>query len=509
MLIKFTSKQLDTLSQVPVKTFWLKGSAVSLLVMVLLAVPASATSRADKTPGGTSTPSLIVFSPSAVVLNNPTTTDWNTAPAGATSVTVNLTVYDSQGNIVLPTEGNPLHVHVYGAPDGVITPIDSVISSGTTSTSTSVSFTYNGRAFPNNMELVAWMNDAAGGASLGTTLFVHNTRPTCTFGARDFNLEVTKTVPNPIQVKGVVGAEHPSETDFQTFTIDTGSLGVLVTKDDLVMGPNVHGPGPAGQKYYDSSGYIFTGNYYLAPVSVELTDHTFVQSNPILILAVDGVHCDPSNKKCKKPQKADLHYLGVGFDRNSTGTGDLFDSPSENAFLELTDAQNGTDINQGYILSTNGVTVGITSSNSSGFTPYKLDVNSDGVAGDWNPVPGCYQFLSLPGSPQFCGNLLLDVGISEMFMDASSDDWPTGSFDSNHRVPQGVRMNIQAGLSGQPAMSYDFRAVQPPAQPKGPAPTYAQWYNNSTKFVNTGRRPLLSFNYLYSGTCGQVGFERK
>jgi len=443
----------------------------------------------------------VLFSPNAVVLDNPIPGTSSPTLAGPTTVTVDLTAYDSKGNILTPTAGNPIHVHVYGAPDGVITPVDTTITSGT-----AVQFTYSGGFFPNNMELAAWIKDPSRtGESLGTTLFVQRNRPRCTYGAATFDADMTSTVPDPIQIKTIVGADKPTDADFQTFTIDTGSLGVIVSKKDLIMDPNVHGPGAPGQKFYDSSGFIFTGNYYLAPVSVELKDHTFVQTNPILVLAIDGAHCDPSHKGCVPPTP-DLHYLGVGFDRNSTGPGDLFDSPSENAFLQLTDAQNGTDINQGYILSTEGVTLGVTAANSGGFNLVTLDPNTT-TPGDWNPEPGCYQFTTLSGSPQFCGNLLLDVGIDESFIDLSFDKRPAGSFDPNNRVPSGLGMNILAGPQASPAMSYDFTTVQPPTAPSGPAPTYVQWVDVSNVFVNTGRRPLLSFNYLYSGQCGQVGFK--
>jgi hypothetical protein len=444
--------------------------------------------------------SVINFSPNVVTLDNPAKAGpAATSLAGATTITVDLTAYDSKGNILAPSAANPIHVNVYGAPNAVITPIATTITSGT-----AVTFTYNGGFFPSNMELVAWIDDpSSGGASLGTTLFVKRNRPLCTYGAISYDVDLLASVPNPTQVNAVVGVDHPTTADFARFTIDTGSLGVVVTKREL--GPDVHGPGAPGLKFYDSSGYIFTGNYYLAPVSVELSNHTFVQTNPILVLAIDGVHCDPNHKGCVAP-KPDLHYLGVGFDRNSTGAGDLFDSPSENAFLELTDAQNGTDINQGYILSTGGVTLGVTAVNSSGFDLIDLDRNTN-VPGDWNPVPGCYQFTTLAGSPQFCGNLLLDVGIDEMFIDLPYPKRPPHSFDSNNRVRSGIGMSILAGSNSTPVMSYPFTVVQPPTTPTGAAPTYVQWVNRSKIFVNTGRRPLLNFNYLYSGQCGQVGFE--
>jgi hypothetical protein len=373
--------------------------------------------------------------------------------------------------------------------------------------STSVTFTYSGQAFPNNLELTAWMNDpTTGGASLGTTLFIHGNRPACSYGSVSMPVNVTSNVPNEIRMMAVVGSDNPQASQAKSFTLDTGSLGVVVTKESLIMGPNVHGPGAAGQKFYDSSGFVFTGNYYLAPVAVQLQDGTFAQTNPIMVLAIDGVHCHTGYAKCVNPGPPTLHYLGVGFARPSSGQGDQFDTPAENAFLQLTDGQNGTDINGGYIITDNSLTLGLTAQNTSRFNSVTLSPSTT-MPGDWSPIPGCYQFLSLAGEPQFCGNLLLDVGISEMFLDLSFDDRPEGSYGSNNRVPDKVHMNILAGPQNDPVMSYDFHAVQPPKQPKGPAPTYAAWDNDANIFVNTGRRALLDFDYYYSGTCGQAGFR--
>lgn len=172
------------------------------------------------------------------------------------------------------------------------------------------------------MEIAAWQDDPiSGGASLGTTLFVHANRPVCNFGTQNYPLNVTSNVPNEIQVQAVVGANSPSGSDFKTFTIDTGSLGTIVTKSNLVMDSNVHGPGAPGQQFYDSSGYVFTGNYYLAPISLKLMDGTYVQTNPILVLAVDGVHCHAGYNNCHIMGPPSLHYLGVGFDRGTANTG--------------------------------------------------------------------------------------------------------------------------------------------------------------------------------------------
>ncbi len=516
MLFKFAGgSRSDVPSHIPAKTSRREHTGLSWSTICVLAValaftsmptaawPATPTASPslNANPGTSPNPNarVIVFTPDAVMVNNPVTPGPFALPPTPTSITLNLTAYDSNGNVLQPTADHPLHVQVYGAPDGVITPTDTTITSGT-----AVQFTYNGGFFPNNMEIAAWIDDPLGGAALGTTLFVQQNRPTCT-GTNQYDLSMVSNVPDVIKVNAVVGADNPTPGQFKTFAIDTGSLGVIVTKGSLVVGANVHGPGAKGQKYYDSSGYIFTGNYYLAPVSIELQDHTYVQTNPILVLAIDGAHCAKSHLGCKAPTP-DIHYLGIGFDRNKTGAGDLFDSPSENAALQLTDAQNGTDINGGYILSQTGVTLGITQGDSAGFNMVTLDSNQT-VPGDWLPEHGCFQFTTLPGSPQFCGNLLLDVGIPEMFIDLSFDQRPSGSYDSNNKVPAGLGMNIQAGLTNNPAMTYNFTAVQPPTPPAGSAPTYVRWINDDNVFVNTGRRPLLNFDYLYSGQCGEVGFR--
>ena len=65
-----------------------------------------------------------------------------------------------------------------------------------------------------------------------------------------------------------------------------------------------------------------------------------------------------------------------------------------------------------------------------------------------------------------------------------------------------------AQAKGQPpAMSYDFCAIQPPTQPEDATPAFVQWINKPDIFVNTGRRALMKYSYLYLGSCGYVGFK--
>ncbi|MGO9057584.1 MAG: hypothetical protein ACLQU2_09395 [Candidatus Binataceae bacterium] len=113
---------------------------------------------------------------------------------------------------------------------------------------------------------------------------------------------------------------------------------------------------------------------------------------------------------------------------------------------------------------------------------------------------------------QFCGTGLLDVGISEMFMDLPFAQRSSGylrlqqpgTSRPDHECPDGQYYN------SSPAMSYTYTTVQPPTPPSGPAPIYSQWFDTTQTgqiFVNTGRNPLNTFDYLYDGQCGLVGFK--
>ncbi len=458
-------------------------------------------SGAQPTPTATptSTASVVTFSPAAVTLNNPTAPSLSAAQS---SFTVDLTAFDSSGAPLTPTASNPITVNLYGVPAGVITPTTLKITSGTTAT-----FQYNGGYFPNPIALQAWIADPAGGAAIGVTQIVGQNRLPCSaFGSQSYQVPLQDTVPDPLQVYAAVGKNSPQATDFQIYTIDTGSLGTIVPIGDI-NSSDVIGPGAPGVKFYDSSGNTYSGNYYLATVSIQLSGGAIVQTHPIEVLAIDKAYCSGSRtKECEKhPPQPTLRYLGVGFDRENAGSGDLFASPAQNAFLQLTDAADGTDIAQGYTLSQNGVTLGVTSASASGFSMISLSPSSK-AAGEWATMPGCFGFPGIVKEP-FCGSLLLDVGISEMFLDLARSSIPRKA-DSHDFVPSGTQMSIAAGDVSNPAMSYSFTAVSQGQQPSGLAPDYVQWIKKPNVFVNTGRYPLLGFNYLYDAQCGQTGFAQ-
>ncbi len=509
-----------------------RSNPTPLLLLIVLLVSLSASVAAQETCPATcptgDTCDQITFSP-----------DVTTVSAGDSddSIDIEMTAFDCNGNEITPSTSNPLHVNVYGAPSGVISPTTATI----TSDDSTFTFSYNGAAFPNNISVNAWITDqtigaATGQSAIGQTQILLDDPPS-TFGSVNYSVPLISTLPNALQIKGAVGYLNASSanSNLETYTIDTGSLGTIVS--DLPSssdGVNTLfiGPGSPGAKCYDSSNNAFFGNYYLAPVDIQVTDGgstTSIQTNPLIVLVVNK-YCKVDNCKTLTQlscnSTVDFHYMGVGFDRGSTAQGDLFNSPTANAFLHVTNANNGTDISPGYILSANGVTLGINS--TTGFNTIPLTADTS-VPGDWNPQCACYSFPGLPAPNQFCGTGLLDVGITEMFIDLPFAQRPANSFENtvingkpkDNVVPANLTggMNVLmapddgTGACGSPAAaSYSFQTLQQTTPPLGsPAPTYSQWIDvasASKTFVNTGRDPLNCYNYLFAGQVGQVGFQK-
>lgn len=460
---------------------------------------------------------LIAFSPAVVKVNNPT----GGSPNPAQQVSVNMTMCNSLGQPLIPSASNPLHVAFYGAPNGAITPVTITSHSGL------VTFTYSGQTFPNNILINAWINDPTNnGYALGQTQILQKNPLPCHYQSNFYEIPLHSTLPDALTIKADVGYSTSSPlSTLKTFALDTGSLGVVVPESELPKNSDVIGPGPQGVTYYDSSGNTYSGNYYLAPVRIQ-TDTTTVVTQPIMVLGINKAYCSgPRSATCNQsPPTPTLHYLGVGFDRSGTTPPnstlqDLISTPASNAFLHITNASNGTDVTPGYTLypsassATAGLRLGIDPSSVSNFALFDLTPSTT-VPGDFLTEYGCYGFTNTTPPAQFCGTLLLDIGISEMFIDLPRAQWPAGTYDGNNKVPEIIppfNMSIVAGTANQ--MTYTFDAVQSCPSPTGPnavAPCYVQWENSTATgqiFVNTGRRALYKYHYLYQGQCGQVGFE--
>jgi hypothetical protein len=492
----------------------------------------SPTQTSNPAPTGTPTPSpaaacvspsaspsaaisTIDFTPTNPVIDNPLSPDSAGAPS---TITVNLAPHDDQGKPMTPTPGNPLQVEVFGAPDGAISPTTKPLISGTAFT-----FTYSGQYLANDLLLEAWIakpngTPTLGQYSIGTTLILRKNRQSpnkCLFQTTSFDLGTDcapGTLPGNcanltssagIQIQAAIGA---SPGTFHQYTVDTGSLGVLVPQSQVPAAnptpgeTQIIGPAGPGLKYYDSNGgHTFNGQYWLAPVTFLLSDgKTTVTTHPIKVLVL--------------PDSDPLDYMGIGFDRNSTRRGDYFNSPADNAFLNVTDGNaHGSDVSAGYTITPSSIMLGVTS--TLGFHTTPLSPNQC-VAGDYTGAAGCFSFPAQ--SVSFCGTMLMDTGIGDMYLNLRRDARPAGlnqcTSGKNCVVPDLTVVQINSGKStAAPPICYQFATNATNTPPITPEPSSVNWSTSASdptmKFVNTGRHPLAWFTYLYDSACGQIGFQ--
>jgi hypothetical protein len=498
--------------------------AVAATTATATVCPTPVATSTCSVPVGTPTISAINFSPANPTLNNPLTPETTSKPK---RVTVKLFAYGTDGKRILPTHKRPLQILIFGAPTGVISPTSTTLTSGA-----KFQFEYGGAYLPNDLVLEAWMKNpeasqTMGVYSIGSTLILRANRQSpesCSYQTASFGLATdcpagstpgdcpNMTSPAGIQIQAAIGrlASGTQTGAFHSYTVDTGSLGTLVPQSqvpsvNLTPGETlVVGPGGPGLKYYDSNGgTCYQGQYWLAPVTFGLSSSggtmtSTVTTHPVKVLVVPDSH--------------PLDYMGVGFDRNSTASGDYFNSPADNAFLNLTDEANGSDISPGYSITPSQITLGVAS--AEGFESTPLQANQC-VAGDYVTAPGCFRFPALPTSQgSFCGTLLMDTGIGDMYMNLGTDFFPKGYCESG-LVPDGTVVQINSGTDVTSPTCYQYTVENsvpsPVPTPITPAPSITNCIGGDSSggplmFVNTGRHPLSWFTYLYDAACGQVGF---
>lgn len=431
----------------------------------------------------------------APTLNAPTSP---TAPqTQPTNFQIAVTAVDAAGNAVRrATNATPIVVRVYGPAGTVSLPNASSpapVPSATVGSTGVATFHYGGTYFANPMTVTA----VAGNASMTAQIFQTNTPPptVCTNLTSTKSLEVNE--PNALAFKrggffihASIGSRRFSRSI--GMQLDTGSTGVLIAKPLLSSAQlsAMVGPGQAGEETLLPSHITERGNYYLARVTLfDRSQRRLGTTVPmeVLVLTQKCQHgtCTPDTS---------TSYMGVGFGRPTPPpTSGYLKAPLENAFLQLDKIVEGT-MHPGFILSSKSLRIGLNARNASNFAFTSLTPFA-GRPGDWNGPPACVAF----GGAYQCGSMLLDIGISTMFIGANVPS----SFSS---------ISIAAPTSTNPALAYSFPYPVPAgATPPAPNPNAAQPIDftrpPATPFINTGRDALAAATYLYDAACGRVGFQ--
>lgn len=476
------------------------AATMALTLGTVLAQPAGAATA--------STVGSIELSPQAVTLANPAKTG-QTVPAQLLSV--NLTLLDTNGDPI--TSGpltTPVSITIYGPSPAVLTTSTTEITSATPT----VDFIYNGHFVANSIFVTAVSGDAFAQMSFQPK---HRGFP----GTRSVPFRMkASNVKNGWAFKMQVAGGAP-----RSVLMDTGSHGVVVPLSAL--GPGAVGPGAPGKITYSSDGKIFSGNDYLAPITLnvggttvggKIVGGTTVTTAPIKVLAVRTGSCAPNYpvSKCNpatiQAAAGKVSMLGVGFDRGkatnapsprAVAAGGNSGTPPElgNAFLALTNIVQGS-MHPGYLITRNGVTLGITAKNSAGFKRNAISLTPGGTGpGDWNGAPGCFSFPGLPTYKAQCGSVLMDTGIPKAILQLDTSKRPRGM---KKKIPRNTKIKIAVGAARNPVFSYGFTTGgSSPVTPKA-----IRWAIGSPPFINTGRNVISTYDYMFDAGSGKLGFRR-
>ena len=288
-----------------------------------------------------------------------------------------------------------------------------------------------------------------------------------------------------LHVRAVLGGGAP-----HAFLLDTGSVGVLTPR--AVLGPDYQKFDPAvdTEFRYVSSGKTYFGQWVKVPLVLGVpADWDGTRDYPVANVEVFAVD---------RPAAFDGGLFGVGFGIGGRADG----GPDRNPILQM--RYHGAQLGQGYIVSTEGVDVGLTAMNTEGFAFITLD--RDAASGDWRPPYGSVE-LSADFSPdRFKTHMpvLMDTGIKPMILWVSTDSRPRG-LTANSALRDGVSVSVSVPAQDpgtEPALQYAF-VTGGARQPM--APSEVEWRVGHG--INTGRNVLAGADYLYDAMAGRVGFR--
>jgi len=298
------------------------------------------------------------------------------------------------------------------------------------------------------------------------------------------------------------------------FTMDTGSTGIVVTPDTYTYAQGAT-PGPAGQIVYTSSGKVLNGHYYDSTVVFGGGGHTATASVPVLV--VDSISCVPNARDCTpNANPTGVAMFGVGFGQE--GSGQPQGTPDKNPFLNITQIDgNAAAPSKGYLVTSTGVSVGLTAANTAQFAPSsQVGLTWSNTLNDWERTP----IYTTAGGITGPGTLLPDTGVQYMYLTPYTGANVQTIADGVATYPctqfgpcaaPGQTITIAIGTSQQnPAFTYSITIAPgtngaPIAQPIAP-----EWVtvlqDASQTFVNTSYHFYNAVNYAYDSTNGVVGF---
>ncbi|KAF2637724.1 hypothetical protein P280DRAFT_406434 [Massarina eburnea CBS 473.64] len=313
--------------------------------------------------------------------------------------------------------------------------------------------------------------------------------------------------------------------------VDTGSTGLLIGAPLL---PDIDPTeGTKIYHYLTSSTILYIGRL----VSVSVTFHGSLGSSAVArvpaLIVDESFRCPwynpkkdtdrcprgPNGEEAERRDTRKITYMGIGFGRNKAGSGQPNATPGCNPFLNIIYV-NGTAVSRGalrsgYIISTRGVDIGLTTANTRGFLFASLEpgVTHREDSRDWAMVRANLSINGKGGRP---GYGLVDTGIPQMYIRAEDgvsiptvmipNPDPNGTAEEVERVKPGTRIGIGALSSGrEQVMEYSF-VVGKGASKMEPC-FVKEGRQTPPPFVNTGRNFFFGYDVAFDAAGGRFGFR--
>lgn len=311
---------------------------------------------------------------------------------------------------------------------------------------------------------------------------------------------------------------------YTSVQMDTGSVGVALSAGKIpdFQALKARSDSKPGTQYLSSSKILWVGTWVRTTVTLHDAKGAPVAVAYVPVLGVEQAGSCPSyqtdGKICPGLASAvngSVFYMGVGFgqeaDFQPQGT------PDKNVLLNLV-RLNGQPIadgtlNPGYIIGRQGIQVGLTAANTTGFSFAKLEPYAQ-YPGDWLPPKGCLVVNpSENGDQCITANVLVDTGIPQSYMTV-----PAGTKLSTVQAPDASEPKKQIGvLAKGNSVSVSFPATAPfiatdsftiggntPVEPVQVIPSVV---DTRPPFINTGRHFLRQYQFLYDAKQGYLGIK--
>ncbi|KAJ4363407.1 hypothetical protein N0V83_009700 [Neocucurbitaria cava] len=334
---------------------------------------------------------------------------------------------------------------------------------------------------------------------------------------KDFSSDYTPTVRGSINGRSF------------TFPVDTGSTGLMIGAPLL---PDVDLSGSnadqyeQGWEFLTSSSLLYNGRFVPLDVTFYGSSRKYTAVSKVLVLVVQSVIkcpaynsttgqgiCPDGGSVQSTASPKHVTYMGVGFGRNVAGSGLNFGSSDHNPFLNIVNINGRStySFRTGYVVSTTGVHLGLTTRNTRDAVWVDLDYGATDDWRDWAMVDMAMRVNE--GQDEYAGKALVDTGIPQMFIQPppgvklptvrilNPATNPTTKYTS--RITNGTYLDFafpsfQDGVAG-----YDFEVGDEsfPSQPAYVQPVAGR----PSTYFNSGRNFLFGFTIIFDADGGRFG----